>query len=297
MKIMILASGGDAPGMNSCIHYLTKFLKRHEVYACRYGYQGILEKKFEKITTKDTFLHRNIAGVFIKSARSEKFKTAEGIKEAIKILTNFGVDYLIVLGGDGSFRGAQELVKRGIKVVFIPSTIDRDMPYETYTMGFYTAVSACVNYINNVKPTMDAFDRTCIYEVMGRHDPDLAGLVGQIVKADMVIDQNNMNNIDYKKFKKMHNENPVRTIILQENTVPIEELVQSFSLFSGGEVRQCVIGYVQRGTAPTQLEKFHCKQFAKYAQKAINNKMIAFAIAIDDDSRVKTIPFNEISDC
>lgn len=283
MKVVILASGGDGPGMNACIHYLTKFLhKKHEVYGCLYGFQGLIEGKFTRITPKETKEHRYKAGVFIKSSRCPEFKTREGLNKAVQTIITNQIDMVVVIGGEGSYKGAKALKEEGIRVIFIPGTIDRDLIYDSYTIGFYTAVSACAHYISNVKPTMEAFDRTCVYEVMGRDNPSLAKMVGEIVQADMVVTVENVKRFNYERFIKMHKENPVRTIILQEKLVPIEEFVKKLADACGGGVRQCVIGYVQRGTPPIKMELKLCKIFAKLAAKAINNNMFGVATCINE---------------
>lgn len=285
MKILILASGGDAPGMNACIHELTKNLTmfdKHEVYGCLYGFQGLIENKFKRITTKDTACYKDQAGVFIKSSRCLEFKTEKGVSKAVQNLNAHHFDCVVVLGGDGSYRACSELMKKGVNVIFIPSTIDRDLHYDTYTIGFYTAVSACCQYIHDVKPTMDAFDRVCVYEIMGRDNSSLTKLVGEIVEADLIITKDNIENIDYESFALLHKENPVRTVVLQEKLVPIEHIVQKLEQVTGGGVRQCVIGYIQRGTAPTKEELKKAKMFGKKAYEAIKNKKFCLAISIDE---------------
>lgn len=283
MKIVVLTSGGDGPGMNTCIHYLTKFLsKKHEVYGCLYGFRGLIEGNFIKLSTKITKQHMYKAGSFIKSSRCPEFQTKQGFNKAIQTIIKHNIDMVVVIGGDGSYKGARALKEEGIRVIFIPGTIDRDLEYDSYTIGFYTAASACAHYIQNVKPTMETFDRTCVYEVMGRDNPSLAKLVGDIVQADMVVTADNVQRFDYQKFVRMHKENPVRTIILQENLVVIEEFVKKLADVSNGSVRQCVIGYIQRGTPPIKSEIKLCKIFAKHAASAIDNQMFGVAMCIND---------------
>lgn len=285
MKVVILASGGDAPGMNECIHEITKNLvrfKKNEVFACLYGFQGLIEGRFVKISTKQTRVHKNHAGVFIKSSRCLEFKTEKGVQKAVDNINANKFDVVVVLGGDGSYRGCVELMKKGVNVIFVPATIDRDLHYDTYTIGFYTAVSACCHYIHDVKPTMDAFDRICVYEIMGRDNPSLTKLVGDIVEADLIITKDNINNVDYNSFVEKHKQNPVRTVVLQERLVPIESIVQKLEQLTGGAVRQCVIGYIQRGTAPTFVELTKARMFGWQTYQAIKNKKFGFALCIDE---------------
>lgn len=285
MKIAVLASGGDGPGMNDCIHYLTKELTsygKNKVFASLYGFQGLINNNFVELKVKETKKHKGKAGVFIKSSRCLEFMTEKGQQKAVENLKKQNIDVLVILGGEGSYKGAITLMKKGVKVIFVPATIDRDLVYDTYSIGFYTAVSACCHYIHNVKPTMDAFDRVCVYEIMGRDNSSLSKLVGDIVDADLIITKENINNIDYKAFAEMHKQNPVRTVILQERLVPINDIVEKIEEVTGGGVRQCVIGYVQRGTAPTKDEIKKSKQFACLVKKAINKNKFGCAVAIDD---------------
>jgi 6-phosphofructokinase 1 len=285
MNIVVLTSGGDAPGMNACVHHITKLLTqfgKHQVYASPYGFKGLLEANFMPLTVEQTREYKKRAGSFFKSSRCLEFRTEKGVQKAVDNLAKAGMDVVIVLGGDGSYKGCVELMKKGVKVIFIPATIDRDMHYDTYTIGFFTATSACCHYIHNVKDTMHAFDRVCVYEIMGRNNPSLTKLVGEIVDADLVIHRDNFGKTDYKEFAKKHKLNPVRTVLLQENLIPIDQMVQKIIDVTGGDVRSCVIGYVQRGTPPTKDELKYAQMFASQAVKAINNKKFGIALAIDE---------------
>lgn len=284
MKIVILASGGDAPGMNMCIHKLTKrftFLNKNEVYACKYGFKGLIDSNFEKMTTKQTRKHKNEAGVFIKTSRCLEFKSEEGLKKAVNNLKNFNVDYVIVLGGDGSLKGSVALMQKKIKVIFIPATIDKDLNYDTYSLGFYTAVGACCQYIHDVRPTMDAFDRACIYEIMGRDCSKLTNFVGDISKADLVINKENVNQIDWQILKKKYENKPSLTIVLQERILPPKQIEEKIISVTGGNVRYCVVGYVQRGKTPSKIDKIYAKRFAKVAYHAFLKKKDGVQIGID----------------
>lgn len=286
MKILLLTSGGDAPGMNCVLHYLTKKLKLsgHGVFASRYGFQGLLDDNIIELDTKLTAVHKFKAGSFIKSSRCLEFKQEKGQKRGLKTLKKHDIDVTVIIGGDGSYKGAISLAKYGEKVIFLPATIDRDLHYETYSMGFFTAVKACCDYINNVKLTMDAFDRTCIYEIMGRDNSSLTDRVAQVVKADLVITKQNKNKLNLSEFAKKHRQNPCLTVLLQENLMPISHVESLLASETGGGVRSCVIGYVQRGTDPTKEEVKMAKRFAKYTVKQVKNKNFGIAIAIDEES-------------
>ncbi len=285
MKVLVLTSGGDAPGMNAVVHYVTKNLtaKKHKVVASLYGFQGLLDDNIIELNTNLTKQHKNQAGSFIKSSRCLEFKREKGQKRAIETLEKHNVDVVIAIGGDGTFKGGQTLMNYGKKGIFIPGTIDKDMHYETYTIGFDTAGFACQKYIENVKPTMQAFDRVCIYEVMGRENPSLTNAVAKKVKADLVINIENKNKINWEEFQEKHKKDPVRTVILQEKILPmnyVEALIEEKT--NGGGVRSCVIGYVQRGTAPTKIELENAKMLAKEVKSIFKSNVFNKAIALVD---------------
>jgi 6-phosphofructokinase 1 len=286
LRILLLTSGGDAPGMNAVLHYLTKSLtaKKHKVFASKYGFQGLLENNVIELNAKLTKLHKNKAGSFIKSSRCLEFKEEKGKTRAIQTLEENKIDLTIIIGGDGSFKGATSLVEKGKNVLFLPATIDMDLHYKTYSMGFYTAVSACCNYIENVKLTMEAFDRICVYQVMGRLNSSLTNLVGEKIKADLVITNESKNKLDFDTFVKKHKQKPALTVLLQENLMPISHVESMLAEKTGGGVRSCVIGYVQRGTNPTQQELKMAKIFANYAVSLIKKEDFGLAIALDDNT-------------
>lgn len=283
MRVLVLTSGGDAPGMNSTVHHLTKQLikQKNQVFASLYGFQGLLDDNIIKLDLSLTLPHKNNAGSFIKSSRCLEFKKEKGQLKALETLEKHKIDVCVIIGGDGSFKGGQTLMNYGKKVIFVPATIDKDLYYDTYSIGYDTAAQACQNYIESVKPTMQAFDRVCIYEVMGRDNPSLANIVAKKVKADLVITIENKNKIDWEDFKQKHKKDPVKTIILQEKLLPmhyVESLVEEKT--EGGGVRSCVIGYVQRGTSPTKQELKNAKLFAKQVSKLVKTKNFNKAVAL-----------------
>lgn len=280
-----MTSGGDAPGMNAVLHFLTKSLKskRHKVFACRYGFQGLLDDDIIELSTKLTKKHKVKAGTFIKSSRCLEFKEQKGHAKAMQTLEKHGIELTIIIGGNGSYLGAVSIAQKGKNVIFLPATIDKDLDYPTYSTGFYTAVSACCNYINNVKLTMQAFDRICVYQVMGRANASLTNLVGQIVKADLVITNENKNKLNFDEFVKKHKENPSLTVLLQENLMPISHVESILEGKTGGGVRSCVIGYIQRGTNPTRKELKMSKKFALYAAKLVKNNTFGVAVSINQE--------------
>ncbi len=286
MKILLLTSGGDAPGMNGLLHYLTKNLQtKHQVFASMYGFQGLLDDNIIKLTTKQTKKHTNKAGSFIKCSRCLEFKEPKGHNKAIQTLEKNKIDLTIVIGGDGTFKGAQSLAEKDKNVIYLPATIDKDLHFQTYTLGFDTAVSACCNYIKNVKQTMKAFDRICVYEIMGRKNSALTNCVGKKVGADLIITGENKNKLNFDNVLAKHKANPALTVVLQENLMPLSHIENLLASKTNGGVRSCVIGYVQRGTNPTKQELKMAKQFAKHASWLVKSKKFNVGVLINDKVR------------
>lgn len=280
MKILVLCSGGDSPGMNYCMYSLLKMGRRHTFYGAIAGFKGLIESNFVKLELKTFSRYKDIAGSIIKSSRCPEFKTKKGVKSAVKNIRENNFDCVIVLGGDGSYRGCVELSQNDINVIFIPATIDRDLPYPTYSIGFLSAVFACSEYILQVMNSFDSFDRTGVFEVMGRDNSSICKMVSEIVNADLCITSENFNNIEYDKLDKT---NKSQIVVLQENLLNIENLCENLEEHLQTEVKGCVIGYLQRGIDPVANEKKLCSIFAKLAIKSINKKMFNRAMSLNEN--------------
>lgn len=280
MRILFLASGGDAPGMNFCLYNLCKNLKKYELFASLYGFKGLVDGNIIPIS-KDYFKNdKYSAGVAIKTSRCPEFKTKKGFKNALENLNKNNIDFVIILGGDGSLKGAKELAKNNIKVIFIPATIDNDIEYETIALGHYTAVKASANYVKNVMPSMQAFDRSCIFEVMGRYDGSIAKLCGKMVNADLIITGENANLVD--DLKIVSNKKS-KIVILQENLLNISALAENLSKKYDCVFKTARIGYVQRGTAPIKSELALCKIYANLVTKAIKDNNFNIAVQVNNN--------------
>lgn len=169
-KIAVLTSGGDAPGMNAAVRAVVRKAMYYdiEVYGVYQGYQGLINnniKKMERGTVGDKIQR---GGTFLQSARCPEFKDPEVRKQAIANLNNLGIEGLVVIGGDGSYRGAQRLNEEGIKTIGIPGTIDNDINGTDFTIGFDTALNTIVEAIDKIRDTASSHERTFIVEVMGR---------------------------------------------------------------------------------------------------------------------------------
>ena len=277
MNIAIIASGGDGPGMNNCLYELVKGLKAHSITLFEYGFQGIIDDTVAKYTLPELNKYKHLGGVVIKSSRSAEFMTSNGMKKALKTLNKHEIDVLIIMGGNGSLQGARSLIKQGVKVLFIPTTIDNDIKESDYTLGFDTAIFQATNFVKDVDVSMQSFDRICIYEVMGRHCPDLANRVGKNVNACYVFTAIKMGEYAPK-------------IILQENTVNIEELKQYLlDNLKNRDIKSSIIGYYQRGGLATATEMQSSTLFAKEIINCVKEKRLN-QIVVKKRNEYKHIP-------
>ena len=188
-RIGVLTSGGDAPGMNAAVRAAVRMglSLGMEVYGIERGYEGLLDGDIKKMEWKSVGDILQRGGTILRTARSERFMTEEGQEHAKRMLETFGIEGLVVIGGDGSFRGSLELDKRGIKVMGVPGTIDNDLGYTDYTIGFDTAVNTVLSMISNIRDTASAHERTTIIEVMGRHCGDIALYAAMTGGAEYVL--------------------------------------------------------------------------------------------------------------
>ena len=283
MKILVLASGGDAPGMNNFLYYITKAFKK-DAYACKAGFKGLIEGRYYALSELDTKKYKNCAGCIVKSSRCPEFKTPAGFSKGLENAKKF--DLCIILGGNGSEKGAEKLAENGVRTIFVPATIDNDVKSSEYSIGFHTAVRECCHAVEAIMPSMEAFSRACIFETMGRHDSAIAKTSAGIISADYLIGDEK--DLDYDKIAKIINRNykgeHSTSIILRENIVKKNELMKELSLRVPKEIlKYHVIGHTQRGGKPSKVE---LKISKKLAKKAIN-----FIKKSKNSGKVKIINF------
>lgn len=187
--IAILTSGGDAPGMNAAIRAVVRMAidKGLRVMGVQRGYSGLINGEIFEMNRNSVsdIIHKG--GTILRTARCEEFKTEAGRKKAVNVLKVFGIDGLVVVGGDGSFTGAKLLSEMGIATVGIPGTIDNDLPYTEYTLGFDTALNTVLDAINKIRDTSSSHERISVVEVMGRNCGDIALYAGIAGGAEKVI--------------------------------------------------------------------------------------------------------------
>lgn len=285
-RIGVLTSGGDSPGMNAAVRAVVRcgIDIGMEVYGIQRGYEGLIEGAIKEMDMSSVgdILHKG--GTMLRTARSERFKTEEGQKHAINVLSAFGIEGLVVVGGDGSFRGGLDLSERGITVMGLPGTIDNDLGYTDYTIGFDTAVNTVLSAVTNIRDTSSSHERATIVEVMGRHCGDIAlyaGLTGgadNILVPEMPFDINQV----CKKIIQGKNRGKLHDIIMKAEGVEIDvqELAQLIEDKTGKETRVVILAYLQRGGSPTARDRMLASQMAKKAVELLYNDEESKAIGI-----------------
>lgn len=260
-KIGILTSGGDAPGMNAAIRAAVRcgIDRDMEVFGIQRGYEGLLDGEIEALNWQSVGDILQRGGTILKTARSARFTEDKWQDHAVKILQAYGIEGLIVVGGDGSFRGALDLMKKGISVMGVPATIDNDLAYTDFTIGFDTAVNTTLGLISNIRDTSSSHERTTIIEVMGRHCGDLALYAGLSGGADAILLPERKMDINelYRRVLDGQRSGKVHSLILMAEGYGMDsaELAKVLEEMTGREARAVVPGYIQRGGSPSETDR------------------------------------------
>lgn len=259
-NIAVLTSGGDSPGMNACIRSVVRYgiAEGLNVYGVKRGYAGLIDDDIELLTTRSVGNIIQTGGTILKTARCLEFKKEEGQEKAVENLKKHGIEGLIVIGGDGSFRGAKALIERGILCACIPGTIDNNLFYTDYTLGFDTATNTIVNLINNVRDTSMSHDRVSIIETMGAGCGDLALTAGLAAGADAIIVPEVPYSIDKicdRLIKSRKSNKQFSIIVTSEHVIKAEELAEKITQNCGLECRWLILGHIQRGGSPTAFDR------------------------------------------
>ena len=288
-KIAILTSGGDAPGMNAAIRAVvrTALANGLEVMGVQRGYAGLINGELFNMnrTSVSDIIQRG--GTILRTARCAEFKQEEVRKKAVKILQAYGVDALVVIGGDGSFTGAKLLSKLGVKTVGLPGTIDNDLAYTDYTIGFDTALNTVLDAINKIRDTSTSHERVSIVEVMGRNCGDLSLYAGICGGAEAIIvpeveafdrDELCKTILEGKNKGKMHN-----LVILAEGIGGAFELAEYVENITGIETRATVLGHIQRGGSPSASDRVLASRMGAKAVEVLLEGKTSRVIGIRDN--------------
>ncbi|MCR2043975.1 6-phosphofructokinase [Anaerosalibacter massiliensis] len=258
--IGVLTSGGDAPGMNAAIRAVvrTSIYNNVRILGIKQGYNGLIKGNIEEMNLSSVadIIHRG--GTILRTARCEEFQTDEGIEKALNVIEVFNIDGLIILGGDGSFKGAKKLSEAGVPTIGVPCTIDNDMGYTDYTIGFFTAVETVVDAISKIRDTSSSHGRANIVEVMGRSCGDIALFAGLAGGAESIIVPEEAIDIDSvcRKVIKGRNRGKLHSIIaLAEGVGNAYELAKEIEEKTGAETKVTILGHIQRGGTPTAFDR------------------------------------------
>ena len=274
--IGVLTSGGDAPGMNAAVRAVvrTAIASGMTVKGIRRGYNGLIEGDIIDLDVRSVsdIIHRG--GTVLYTARSPRFKTEEGMKEAIDNCKKFGIEGIVVIGGDGSYRGARDLSMRGIPCVGVPGTIDNDISSTEYTIGFDTAMNTAMEMVDKIRDTAQSHDRCSVVEVMGRRAGYLALQTGIAVGATAIL----VPEVEYKVedvIKKIRETQKTGKkhfiIVVAEGVGGVEKIAEEIEKSTGIESRATILGHVQRGGNPTVRDRVIATQMGYAAVKLLKD--------------------------
>ena len=269
-KIAVLTSGGDAPGMNPAIRAVVRKAIHDdmEVYGVNHGFNGLINNDINKMGLGDVgdIIHRG--GTFLYSARCEEFKTLEGRQKAADNLTALGIEGLVVIGGDGTYMGASELGKLGVKTVGVPATIDNDIVGTDVTIGYDTALNTIVDMIDRIRDTATSHERTFIIEVMGRDSGELALNAGLAAGAETIFipeRDTKMADVAERIQAGLDRGKKHSLIVVAEGVMSAEYCSTELAKYINIETRISVLGHIQRGGKPSASDRVIGSRLGAYA--------------------------------
>jgi len=272
-KLGVLTSGGDAPGMNACIRSVVRTATHYDVQIVGFmqGYRGLVNNMYIEMDNRSVSNIIQRGGTMLQSARCMEFKTEDGRQKAIQNLDALNIDGLLVIGGDGSLRGADLISKQWDgNVIGLPGTIDNDLYGTDYTIGFFTAVDTAQEAIDKIRDTADAFDRMFLVEVMGRMAGFIAQYVGVGGGAEEILVPEQTFNLDdmCKHIMAAKEKGKISYIFVVAEgawTGGAAQLAPELEKMTGLECRPCVLGHIQRGGSPTTLDRLLATKLGAYA--------------------------------
>lgn len=300
-RIGVLTSGGDAPGMNAAIRAVVRKGIYHdlEVFGVYNGYQGLMEGKIEQMHLGSVGDIIQRGGTVLYSARSEAFKTDEGQNQAIEQLKKFGIEGLVVIGGDGSFRGAAKLTEKGFPCIGVPGTIDNDINGTDFTIGFDTALNTIVEAIDKIRDTATSHERTYVIEVMGRDAGDLALWAGLANGAETVIIPEVDTPFDEVIERLRHGQARGKRhsiIILAEGVDKGMSYGKRIEEATNFETRVTVLGHIQRGGRPSGFDRVLASRLAGKAVDLLREGQGGLMVGIKNNQLIHRDIIESLSD-
>lgn len=270
-RIGVLTSGGDAPGMNACVRAVVRTALYHgiECYGIRRGYNGLISGDVIRLDEKNISHIINRGGTILYTARSKEFMTEEGQQKACSTCKFLGLDGIVAIGGDGTFRGARALSKLGVNVVSIPATIDNDINCTNYSIGFDTAANTAIECIDKLRDTMQSHERCSVVEVMGRNAGFLAMYVGLAVGATAVLVPEEPINFEHDVIEKIRqarfNGFTHYMIVVAEGAGSAADIAAKIKDALDLDPRVTVLGHIQRGGTPTGRDRVNATKMGYMA--------------------------------
>ena len=283
-SIAVLTSGGDAPGMNPAVRAVVRTACQRgiKVYGVDRGYTGLINGDIHEMNLRSVSDIITRGGTILYSARCPEFKTEEGLQKAVATCKKFGIDGMVIIGGDGSFRGARDLSLRGIPCIGLPGTIDNDISCTDYTIGYDTCLNTIVQMVDRIRDTSESHDRCTVVEVMGRGAGYLALEAGIAVGATSIIVPEVEHDIErdviarIREFQKTGKKHFV--VIVAEGVGGTAEIAKKIEAETGVESRATILGHVQRGGSPTARDRIMASQMGSRAvdllTQGIGNRVV-----------------------
>ncbi|MBR3841420.1 MAG: 6-phosphofructokinase [Erysipelotrichales bacterium] len=300
-KIGVLTSGGDSPGMNAAIRAVVRSAQSYgiTVYGIYDGYRGLVENRMFEMGRYSVSETLGKGGTILGSARLPEFKQKEVREKAVENLKAEGIEALVVIGGDGSYRGALELTRMGINCIGLPGTIDNDIASTEFTIGFITALNTIVDAVDKLRDTSSSHKRCSVVEVMGNRCGDLAIWAGICTGAEIVVtpqtgfdEDDVINQLNY--FHDVRKKNHA-IVIISEKMTDVEAFAKKISKYTGFDGRATVLGHVQRGGGPSPFDRVLASRLADRAVQLLNDNIGGQCVGMIDN-KVVNIPFEEALD-
>jgi len=273
-SIAVLTSGGDSQGMNAAVRSVVRSGIYHglRVFGVQRGFHGLIQNDINEMDLRSVGDIIQRGGTMLQTARSKEFMTLEGQKKAAEHLRSRGIDGVVVIGGDGSYQGANKLRQQGIKVMTLPGTIDNDIPFTDVTIGFDTAVSIVVDAVNKLRDTMSSHERSSVVEVMGRHCGDIALHAGLASGAEAIlVPEIPFDIIAISKRMQTHFNNGKRhsIILVAEGVGKGEDIARQITGACDIDCRVTVLGHIQRGGTPTHNDRILASRLGDFAVRRL----------------------------
>lgn len=291
-SIAVLTSGGDAPGMNPAVRAVVRTACQRgiKVYGVDRGYTGLINGDIHEMNLRSVSDIITRGGTILYSARCPEFKTEEGLQKAVVTCKKFGIDGMVIIGGDGSFRGARDLSLRGIPCIGLPGTIDNDISCTDYTIGYDTCLNTIVQMVDRIRDTSESHDRCTVVEVMGRGAGYLALEAGIAVGATSIIVPEVEFDIErdviarIREFQKTGKKHFI--VIVAEGVGGTAEIAKKIEAETGVESRATILGHVQRGGSPTARDRIMASQMGSRAVDLLTQGIGNRVVGIKDNKIV-----------